>query len=361
MRKAWRACLACWLADACQASAGFDAEALVQQDLRFSQAPGKVRISPKTVVKQVITHLSTQLDDYVEKHEEDLNKTRSMLQFARKYASRASSKPTILADLTNEADAEVATMLIGFLREPAFFKAASTGMKNMVKTLSTFSLRTEKRVSDLILASETALPGELPRHVDTFFAKEVHIVEDVIKAFFDDVVAMMRVAPGYEAVVGDVMTPLVAKMRASASVRLGALLHSYVDSKGSSFCEKPLFEFTKEYIPALAEVKDKIPLLEAFVQMRAPDVAPKASELLQTFGQMTSNLAKRLRDDIRITAQKVCGILGLPVATTAEPVAMDEAAPTPATVEDTTPPPAAVAMEAQTTPPPAAADEEQLS
>lgn len=321
MLKARAACLSCCLlAFTSQASATFDGHALIQQELRHSQAPGpKMRVSPKTVVRDVVTAITRQLDGLILKHEVDLNKTIRMREFTEKHTNHSADKPLLLADLSQQGDSELVVMMLGFLRDPAFLKAAQDGVKGLSKALAAFSLRTEKQVTSLLLASETSSKEEMPKHVAEFFAKEVHIIQTIVDLVLDTFSKMLTAAPGYEAVVGEIATPLVNHVKSATAARLNRLRQSYVDSGGSSFCDHPLLEFTKEVIPTLLEVEQKVPMLEAFVQAQVPDAAPAASELLHRVAEMSSKLADRLKEDIRLAAQKVCGIIGVPVAKVPEP------------------------------------------
>jgi len=327
MMKVALACLVCHLT-VCQVAAILDGPALIQRELKVSQPPA-FRISPKTMVQKAVFTFDKKLEDYVQQHESDLNKTRSMIDFAEKYVSRMSPQfvqqphsnmDAVFADLSNEVDADISVQLLRNLRDPVFLNAARKGLNDISKNVKTFSLRTEKRVTDLILASETMPQAQLAEQVSAFFEKEIHIINSVVETLANSFTGILTASPGYEAVVGDIARPLVDRFKNYTASRLDNMYHSYVDSKGSSFCESPLVEFTREYIPVLEHIKDKVPLIEAFAQAKVADVATVASELIRNFAKSMTSLAARLREDIRLSAKKICAVIGVPVGGTAGPV-----------------------------------------
>jgi len=304
MRQAWRLHLSCWVALLCQAgAANFDAGALVQRELRL--AGPRVKINAKTVVREIITHINQQLDAYVAAREADINKTQLLLQYTQKLGDPSLlTSPGLVPNLEDQGESGVVVMFLNFLRDPNFLKAAREGVKTLSKTASMLTLRTEKRLSELIMAI-TLHPDDRLKNIREFYEKEAHIVEGTLDAFFDAVVSVVKAAPGFEDVVGPLMTPLVTRMRNASSVRLNSMVLS--DAGRTSFCSGPFFRIAEEYTPILAEVQEKIPLMEAFIQSKTPDVASEASDLLKQFGKVTATLANRLKASVRISTLKVCG------------------------------------------------------
>lgn len=369
----------CWVAALGQASGNFDAGVLVQRELRLA-GPPRLKINSKTVVREIINSLSEHLDNYTISLEADLEKTRMLIKTIEKSqgiqtdasnetiqkhdasnetqlqpdaasnetkpqsdgsnetklqpdaasnetiqtsAGPSASGSELQPDAADEGEFGLLLKFLGLLRNDNFLKAMRDGVKSMTRTSSTLFMRSEKRLHELILQTESTPEKDRPQQIQTFYEKEAHIVQTTLNEFWGSFATVVKSAPGFEDA-GTLLTPMVARMKNMTAVRFDKTLKSQNITGSASFCTSPFFVVTKEYIPMFFEVQEKTPLFEAFLQEKVPDVAPQAIDIIKQFGKAAAALGKRLNESMRISNVKVCNpVLGL-MTNASAPAASDE-------------------------------------
>mmetsp|Transcript_28545 Transcript_28545/g.90995 ORF Transcript_28545/g.90995 Transcript_28545/m.90995 type:complete len:338 (+) Transcript_28545:77-1090(+) len=309
-----------------QDGGAFDGSALVQREVfrqrgaNSGMVAARPRISAKDLVHKMVASLDKRLDDYEQQHEEDLNHTRAMEVYVEGILQRMNtsfqnkshdSVASVLADLSDPGDAEVVVKVLSFLRDPEFVKKLNAGLKNMTQSLTTLSLRTEKKVSEVMVAYEESKNFD---NMAGFFQKERHIMVSVMESVLATFLGILMAAPGGNAVVADIARPIFAEMVNGTTTALDRRIDAIIASKGAQFCGHMPLQLVSELVAAIGKVKAGAPAVAAFAEANVPDVAKEANKIVQNFLKSMETFLKRAQNDLRLSSEKICGLLGLAVA-----------------------------------------------
>eukprot|EP00420_Gonyaulax_spinifera_P028096 CAMPEP_0197897682 /NCGR_PEP_ID=MMETSP1439-20131203/42314_1 /TAXON_ID=66791 /ORGANISM="Gonyaulax spinifera, Strain CCMP409" /LENGTH=316 /DNA_ID=CAMNT_0043518325 /DNA_START=72 /DNA_END=1019 /DNA_ORIENTATION=+ len=296
----------CWAAAFCAPSAGSveeprrvsDGAALIQSGLQprsgDSSSPGLHAAYARRGVQK--------FGEYLQRLEKTLEIERKAVQGVKDYISKLRSElgkhGTFLSETAgfmpagkmDTIDVEVAASLLQLFRDAGFDKAVHTSVQDLGNAMTAFALRTEKRVTDLVVSSANATEKDMAPLIRGFFETEQHIVMGLIERIADDVRKLLVALPEEFSFIPGFLDPVLTRLVNETGKVVEERTKVIMNSNGAQFCGSMDEAIVNDVIPLVNQTLSVVPGLEGFAETHLPEVTPEVKKVIVDFATISGSV-----------------------------------------------------------------------
>lgn len=281
----------------------------------------------RTLVRNSLGAIDAYLNEYSATRSANMMQASAMRGFVGKYLSGLKAffnqkrhevkhqegmpLDALVSGVLNLTDAELATKTLEMLRNKKFVDSLERGLKNVHQKVMAFSLRLEKKITELKETARESKSSEIPLLVSTFIQRQEHIAKSTLKELVKVLDGIVMSMPQEYHRFAHVSEQVLGRLADVAASRFSEGHWQVFGPRGTDLCSeyRRLSRGLKQMAPLLSQVLTTLPRIETFASSEAPDVAPAAKNLASKIASSSKTLGARLDQDLSVALETVCHLV----------------------------------------------------
>mmetsp|Transcript_7459 Transcript_7459/g.17677 ORF Transcript_7459/g.17677 Transcript_7459/m.17677 type:complete len:336 (+) Transcript_7459:108-1115(+) len=304
----------------------FDGSAFIHRNMHVLTAASSSSPNAASSLSQLAHRLVLKASDRLQNFETKLEAERKELQQLRDYVGKVRKtfghRGTLFSKLhgllpagqSDEADRMIFVRLLGLLKHREFAKVFYTAISDIGRAVAAYTMRTDKRVDDLVLASANTTEQELPQLIKKFFLVQQHIVSGVINKMEYSFQRVLLSLPEDFNFLAGAAGPLLKQLGDTAEARVANETQRIVNSNGTQFCGVLDVMLIQQVLPMVNQTVNFMPMAEIFAEENAEEVSGEVKKIVAKLKDISGSLLTSLKKQANVWTEKVCGLIGVVAA-----------------------------------------------
>mmetsp|Transcript_11995 Transcript_11995/g.28116 ORF Transcript_11995/g.28116 Transcript_11995/m.28116 type:complete len:331 (-) Transcript_11995:38-1030(-) len=298
-----------------------DESAFVQRGVHLTDPP--LDISPwiwRSTVRTLILKFYGQLQTHQDTLEEQRERADRLNRYVDKVKLSLGRKGTLFADMNglvpagpmDEADQEVARMLLGLFRTKHFAMAVLQGVEDIGQAVRQYRWRSEKKVADLVVASADTTEDQLPRLLQSFFANQHHLISDFLATVRKGLTSSIEALPANHTFMNTVAGQAAEQILGAAMDELHNSSEIIMSSHGVKFCGHLGVQFTTQFLPVANQTVNALGAVctsASASNQNDTELAKPLTLIAEALSEVSQAIAV-LAEETSSWVEKVCGLVG---------------------------------------------------
>jgi len=305
----------------CAGLDAFDGSVLLHRDLQVLKASDDLPLAPDAAFTALAVRAVQTAGQHLQTFESKLEGQRREFHALREYLQKVQSKfgqhGSLFSDMQglvptgalDEADKSTGKKLLGMLKDDAFSQALHRSVHELDHALDSYSQRTDKHLSSLLLTSANTSEAELPRLINKFFAAQQHVIATVVERVQAALEKALEALPSEYAYVPVVAGPLLKQLSNYTNEQVARSVQQVADSNGTTFCEGMDAMLIDQVIPMLNETMLAMPTVELFAQSSVPAAASVMEVFVKELEDVSKTQLTPLRSKVRGWVDQACALM----------------------------------------------------